>query len=153
MTYEEKIEIERKKGFAETLKSWKNEEWILPELIDFKPKTQEFNNISIPNDNLSTGPLTLKLPKRKYNSLYFSAIGELSRKKLEQRILMDERTTLREPGNKDEQKAKDIVKNNKDSWELTLKRTNKDTNLNNLLKNLESKDSSQGIKTLSFISS
>lgn len=72
MTYEEKIEALRNKTNAESLKAWKKEEWILPELMDYSNKNKSFYRLRIDKTVMRTQLLPLRFSKEKYNSVYSS---------------------------------------------------------------------------------
>lgn len=137
LSYEEKLEIEKSKKNNQILKDWKNTDWVMPELLDFKPQTKEFYNLSLDKTNIKKEIITLRIPKRKHNSLYFSTLGNLSKWKSDHEANSKKDIYAKPVEHQKEEKRLKIAKNNKEAWAITLKKTtNKDT-LSDFLKHKE----------------
>lgn len=127
LSYEEKLEAERAKRNAKVLKDWKNEDWVMPELLDFNRKTKDFYNFSLGKADMSKEIITLRIPKRKTNSLFYSTLGNLSKWKADYEAESKKDVFGKQPEHQKAEKRTKIAQNNKDAWAITLKKTNKDT--------------------------
>lgn len=136
MTYEERNELERKKQYSNLLKAWKNDEWILPELVEYKPRKNKFLELSLDTQSLKQNFIPLRVPKASYSSLFASVAGELARWKRAGEEKEKETDYLRPFENKNENRAKYARRNNIDAWEISLKKAQKET-INDFIKSLD----------------